>query len=578
MRLMKAGAIGVTLLAALNFWLNIYANDWGLPSRWHSDEKVAAVLDMADKKTLVDPNDSFYHPTGYQLTLLMSFIPVYGYLKLINYPLAELKAAARVSWDHMAGVFPAFARGIYIYARGLSALFGALTVFFLFLLGRELYDKRTGFISSAFLSVCMGFIAVNHFAKYISLVNMLIVLTLFLCVKALNLRGVKDGRRFLNLAFFTAGFACSVQFNAFLLPLALFLTAAYLINIKRSPKEFILFLIRGGLLFILGIILGTPAIITNFKDYALRFFSTYVADKPPQEDISLLASPLNAIVEMAQACGMPLFILALLGIAHAVFRWKKISPKEIVIFSFIAVYYFVVAVLGEDKYPQTKHVIAIVPLLLIFSARFTAGFFSSRRFPKSAAYTVSLAIFAYSLAYSFTADLVFREGDTRHASTNWINENIPKGKKIEVFFQLSYVASTRIMNDYEIIYLGRSSKNFNGRHFFRWDEVEDKESYMEYLNKHDSGSDYIIVNIKDVDSIMSTALEHYIPGLNRYLKALFMNEKHFRIAAVFKAKNQKIKSRRLRGLLYFQNFWWDPVPDYSVTANTIYIFKRNRAE
>ncbi len=65
---MKIRLILIALIM-MNLFLNIYGNDWVLPSRWYVDEKVSNILHMINDRTLVDVYDFHYHPTGYQLFL-----------------------------------------------------------------------------------------------------------------------------------------------------------------------------------------------------------------------------------------------------------------------------------------------------------------------------------------------------------------------------------------------------------------------------------------------------------------------------------------------------------------------------
>lgn len=565
----------------LNLFLNIYGNEWGLPSRWHSDEIVANVLHMAEGKTLVDPIGEFLRPTGYHLFLLASFIPVYLYLKLINYPIESLKDAASVSWVYMARFFPDFATGIYIYARTLSAILGALTVYLIYLVGKEIYDEKTGLFSAAFLSVCMGFIGVNHFAKYIALLNLLIVVVILLCLKTLRKESFKNSQRFLFFGFLIAGLASSVHINAPLLLLPLFLVFSFIaINIFNKFRKFILLPISCISLYVAGIILGTPTLLTNFMDYFSRFGLIYkfpLIGKPIAEKMPLFVGPINYLFEILSIYGIPLFVLILAGIIRALFSWKKISKKEFIIFSFVFIYYFMMTVLFEDKYPQTKHIIAIVPLLAIFAGRTMADIFMNKRISKISKYVFFALVFLYSFVYAFESDLYFKKGDVRYESTQWIIKNIPKGAKIEVFDQLNYVASTDIMGDYEIIYLGRSSVSFQGKHFFKWNTVENRKGYLKYINMHDSLSDYIIIDTPsgDLDELrFPNSGDSHLPGLNEYMRTLVQGKKNFRVVKIIRPKNRKIKSTKIKGLVYQENLWWNPIPSYRDTANTICIFKR----
>lgn len=571
--------IVLIIFIIINLFLSVYGNKWGLPSRWHSDEKVADVLHMADEKKLTDPIGAFLLPTGYHIFLLTFFIPAYGYLKLINYPIADLKEAASISWFHMAKQFPDFAVGIYIYARTLSAILGALTVYLIYLLGKETYDEKTGLFSAASLSVCMGFIGVNHFAKYQSLVNLLIVLTVLFCLKALRGETTKSSHRYLLFGFFFAGFASSVHINAPFLLLPLFLTFIFIISDSVNKiKRFILQFISYIFLYIAGIVLGTPSLLSDFSSYFLKLGHKYnasIINKPATETTPFFVGPINYFFEILSIYGIPLFMLIAFGIFSRLFYWKKISKKEIVIFSFIFGYYFIMTILHVDKYPQTKHIIAIIPFLAIFAGKLMSEVFINRNFSRIGKCLFFSLIFLYSFAYSFKADLYFIKGDTRYESTQWIIKNIPKGSKIEVLDQLNYVASDDIMNDYEIIYFGRSSKDFKGKYFFKWNTVEDREEYLKYINKYDSRSDCILIDMPsdNLEKYLNPQGSH-IPGRTEYIDSLFKNRKNFKVVKIIKPTNKMIESEKIKGLLYLQNFWWNPIPSFKDTAITIYIFKR----
>jgi|GEM_PF-2192160 hypothetical protein len=577
---------------AINFILNFYGNTWGLPYRWHSDEAVANVLHMAQERSLIDPIGEFLHFTGYQLFLLIALVPYYIYLKLAQYPLEGLRQAASVSWFYMANQFPDFASNIYIYARGLSALLGSLTVYIIYLMGKELYDEKAGLFSAAFLSVSMGFIGFNHFAKYISLVNLLIALTLLLSLIALGRDEKRGLKRLFYFASFCGGLAFSVHFNALLLTVPLFLTFIFsFIKIKKEGEKDERYFYKGDLktlmavaviatgFYILGFISGTPSIITHFTNYFSAFTNIFRGNIAPegmgsQNWYSVFIGPLNYLIEMAVINGFLIFLIIVLGMMQKVYSWKRISQKEIIVFSFIFLYYFTITVLFEDKYPDTKHIIAIIPLLVIFAGKVMADTFQSEKIPVYFKHGIFLLIFFYSLAYSYKGDLVFKNGDTRYQSTRWIYSNVQKGLKIEVLDQLHYVASLGIMNDYNIIYLGRNSKHFNGKYFFKWDKAKEREEHFRYINKYDSKAEYIVIDLDDINKIYLKNYMPHIPGLSQYIRNLFENKKNFKLVRIIKPTNQKTKSEKIKGLIYPENIFWDPIPSYRVTANTIYIFKR----
>jgi hypothetical protein len=530
---------------------------------------------MAEERTLFDKRD-IYHFTGYKLFLLMGFVPFYLYLKIIDYPLNELKEAASFSWMLMAKHFPDFATGIYVYARTLSAILGALTVFLVYLLGKEIEDKETGLFSAIFLSVSMGFIGVNHFAKYISFLNLLVVGAVFFVVRFLNQRnGIL--RNFIA-ASFIAGYAVSTNPNGAILLFVLILS--FILKLSDLHKERINILsiiFKAVFFYILGIIFATPSLITNFDSYFLLFIEKL---RPKLQLVNvaregnIFAGPLNIFFEVWSIYGFFIFSLMCSGIVYTLINFRKIRIREWPLLTFIFIYFFIVAILLEDKYPQTKYIIAVIPFLSIYAGRAMRYIFSLS-INIIFKYLIFFVVFFYSFAYSLCANRVFLKDDTRYKATEWIVQNIPANSKIELFQQIAYICSDSIMDDYEIIYLGRSSRIYKGKHFFKWDTVKDIDLYFKKLNKQDSSSDYIIFSTYDKERIFTTDYMSYISGLSQYLKDLFSGKKNFKLIKVIYPKNRKIKSKTIKGFIHFQNLFWNPVPSYRATAHTIYIFKRD---
>lgn len=558
----------------INFALNIYGNTWGLPFRWHADESVVNTLHMAGEKTLIDPIGEFLKPTGYNIFLLVTFIPAYIFLKIVNYPLGDLGQAALVSWNNVALKFPDFAGGIYLYARIVSAILGALCVYLIYLLGREMYEEGTGMFSAVFLALSMGFIAANHFAQYVSLLNLLIILVLLLCVKAQKSDSASGIRKLLLFAFLAAGFAVSVHVNAPLLLLPLSLTFMFAFNkIADKFRLKILILFGCGFTYITGVLLGTPSLLTNLKDYlSSTAYGGIVSANTLGGGMSIFIGPVNYFFEVLSIFGLPIFCLVCLGLARWIFSPADISRPQITVYSFVFGYYFIMTVLNQDKYPQDKYIIAIIPLLAIFAGKFASDLIKARAFPRVAKILFFSLVIIYSVFYSIKADWHFLSGDTRYASTDWVYKNVPKGAKIEVFDQLDYCLSSSVIKDYEIIYLGRSSKKSYGKGFFKWNKIEGREDYLKMINADDSSSDYIVIDLNDLNEFLASKSVSHIAGLNEYMRSLFTNQKNYRLVKKFEPRNKKIENDR--GFIYSKNMLWDPIPSYRTTANTIYIFKR----
>jgi hypothetical protein len=482
---------------------------------------------------------------------------------LSGYPVEMLKNAASTSWMEMAKSFPDFAVNIYVYSRTVSAVLGALVVYMVFLLGKKVYSEKAGLLSAAFLAVTMGFVGVNHFAKYTTFEMFFVVLTLLLCV-----------RNSIFWAALSAGISLSIQLDAFILLLPL--AVAFLFNVKNF-RQFILSALGMVSAYIAGFIAATPSFITHFSGYTQTFKKLFLSNSAAAggEKLPLFVGPLNYFFELLSIYGIFIFILILCGLYLAVRRYKKITKSEIVIYVFILAYLFMMTVVSDDKYPQSKHIIIVVPLLVLFAGKGVSALFENKKVASSIKYGLFLTAFVYSLFYSFKGDLIFVREDTRYKSTEWILVNIPKGSKIETFDQINYICSDGIFDNYDFIYMGKSSKNFKGKFFFKWDKAENREAHLRDINRHDSDADFIIVNMEKIEELyLSETSNSYLPGLTQYLIDLFEGKKSFKPVKIFASGNRKIASRKIRGFYYPQSVLWNPVPSPDVVSPTIYIFER----
>ena len=129
------------LLALLAFALDVTGATWGLPARWHPDEKADAAARMAREGSPAP--DSFINPT----------LSVYVMVPLIW---AQQRAAD-------AGLLAGRAADPALAGRILSAAAGASAVFLVGLLGARL-SRSIGLLGAALLALAPGVVNLCHFA------------------------------------------------------------------------------------------------------------------------------------------------------------------------------------------------------------------------------------------------------------------------------------------------------------------------------------------------------------------------------------------------------------------------------
>lgn len=511
-------------ILSVGFILNIYGINWGLPHRWWVDEQVTIAVRMLAEKTFL-PVD-LGHPPLYFYCLALFLSPYLIFLKLINYPFDIIESAASVSWLKLAIVAPQFATNIFLISRSLSAIFGILTIYFVFLAGKRLYNEKTGLISAGILSVCMGFASVNHLAQGTSLVNFIYIVTIYFCLKSID---KKLEYTSFYIACLFGGLALTAKHNGIIsiLPLMTTYIMIYYRN-KNLSKESSTPIIKSHLIlnrytfksilfYAIGIFIGWPTLLTNFKGYykfALTDNSSLFIESNnfiiPGLRISYFLRLFNYLLELIHIFGLPMSIFVFSGLIYCIFILFKrrsdvrkdktgillvsVLPYILIISSFPrAIFIKYATVIASMNY-----IILIIPVMTVIVGLTMYKFLTSFKIHKAIKYIFVISSFIFSFLYTFAGDMVFVKNDTRYKAEEWINKNITVGSTIEIFTQPALVIGPKIFPRHNIVFLGKSSFDTNNLNIYN--AFKDKnetyhllEDYFKIINTKGASSDYILI-------------------------------------------------------------------------------------
>ncbi|MBI2371640.1 MAG: glycosyltransferase family 39 protein [Deltaproteobacteria bacterium] len=455
--------------------LNVYGIWWGLPDRWNVDEDVARALRVIGERSIISRD--LIHPPLYKFFLAAILAPYFLLLKAIGYPLEAVRQAASVSWLTMASEFPDFARNVYLLARFSSAVLGTATVYLVFCLGRRLFGAPAGLMGAALLALSMEFVSDSHFARSSPLVNFMGAAVVLLGVRALQ-----DGRRRdLSWAAFLSGLAFTAKYNGAVL-LVPTLAAHLIIQMRGrgAPEDpgarrlgvLLQRWLTSGLLFLLGVAAGWPGLLLDAAVFveqlttSSRFYGGFLYAREAR--ISFPVGALNYLLELLRGFGAPLGVAVLVGAGLGLRRLRE--RQELWLLYLLAVPYFALASTYQLPDARSKFLMLVIPLLAVFGGLALARLAQSRALGKTATTAVLAVVFGYSFAYSAYADQVFTRLDTRYASTQWILANIPPGNSLEMLHDIAWLASARIIPRYQVLYLGRSSRDPAGGSLFKISE------------------------------------------------------------------------------------------------------------
>lgn len=505
----------------LSFSLNVFGITWGLPDRWNVDEAVSSALKMAYNKQISPENDST-HPTFYHF-FLIAFLGLYLLiLKVAGYPLDLAASSASVSWVKFAYTDPFLASSLYVVARMLSAILGTAMVFIVYLIARKIYGRRAGIFSALILALSAGFITDNHYAKSSALVNFLSVFTVYFCIKA-----VYDGkfRRDFLIASFLGGLALATKFNGGIVVLPLI--AAYLYRYtashpyNNSSVSYCLkyignlassgMVLRSLIFYLLGFFIGFPAFFLHLPRYVpslifykKNYFVGYLSFWVRIADFSRsIIAYTHLIIDMY---GVLLFLIVFSGLIIAL---RNKNRGKTIILSLIVPYFLIMSSSQILKYPNAKYIVLIIPYLSIFGGLFVDKLIETSKIARGLKYLFLSAAFTFSFIYAVSTEMIFIKGDIRYLTTKWIEENIPHGSSIEIFSELDWYFSSRLLKEYNVVFFGAGSKSAGNTSQFKvWNDDEKVKEYFRELDIKGPKSDYLVIASVDfIDEIFKNIKE-----------------------------------------------------------------------
>ena len=437
----KTTLILILTILSISLFLNIHGIEWGLPMKWHPDERVEvdSVKNMARH---LDPNPhDFLYPSFHKYLIGIALSPYFLYLTLSD-------SLSDITIDENKATI---ITNMYLISRLVSVIMGTATVFLIYLIGKDIYNKKVGLISSSFLACTMGFVNLSHFATVDISLTFWIIVSIFFLIKIAD----TGKNKYYLLGGFFAGLALSTKYTAILLILPMFIshllfqiqkwqgdavisifarkTYSKLIEISFYKKFF-----YGVIMMGIGFIIGTPFSIIDFTTFKWYVFSQFFIRWQGYKGFSP-GSPswVSFIFYLKNAMSLPLLLICSFGVIYLIIKFSKKDKNEfskskytILLLSWIIPNYIV---LGSMNVTDMRYIIPIIPILVLFGGKFVFDMMNSTNFLKKISiFTVFCIILIYSFCYSFAADYMFVH-DSRYAAGDWIGKNVDINSTIEVY-------------------------------------------------------------------------------------------------------------------------------------------------
>jgi hypothetical protein len=306
--------LAVTLTAA------IVGIDWGLPYNWHADEKVNLAASMIDRHTL-NPN-YFVNPTLHAYLVLAAVRTAYAVHPGTFVP-------SDIRWHILSTKRNAPNRAVtflaYRLARLLSAVFAALLVWLLWILGRGAFDAGVGLLAAAFLSVTMGLANLAHFATPETTLFFLVLAALGSLQRLADVSrpGSDRGVSPYVVAGALIGLACSTKYTVWLLGVPFI--AAHIRaqgGIKGAIRAWPYVLLAFAAA-IAAFIVATPYSVLDARHFVEDMRFNWLTGAPEGTLAGQQRSWGRYMLTLGNALGWPLFVCAAAGGAMTLARIRS---------------------------------------------------------------------------------------------------------------------------------------------------------------------------------------------------------------------------------------------------------------
>ncbi|MEI6221551.1 MAG: DUF2298 domain-containing protein [bacterium] len=360
--------------------------------------------------------------------------------------------------------------GITLYGRVISALFDLGTLLVLFGIGLKLFNKRTGLIAAGLLAITVFHIQLSHFYAVDGILTFFIALSFFFLIDVAEKPSWKSF--ILTGISFGIALACKVSAIAFMAPFliaSLFGVYRYFGQTKdeepeNKQKRFAFFAapLTALLIALLCMFIAMPyAFIDNAKNSRnstriqigpITFSTEFSRNVSEQNNMVTGEGDLPYTRQYAFTpkfiyqlknivffgMGIPLGVLGILGILFLMYECiKNRFQKHLLLLSW-TIPYFLVNARFQVKF--MRYMLPIYPFLILAGAYLLAlaiekssnKIRSRFTLPYLSGVILTGLIFISTLGYAIAFSNIYGQQHSRILASEWMFENIPKGKTIAV--------------------------------------------------------------------------------------------------------------------------------------------------
>lgn len=454
--------------------------NWDLNKHQHPDERY--ITDVASSIQSVSSLKEYFDTANSTMNPVNHGSYTYGMLPLFTTRIVA-EIIHKTSYDQ-----------IVLVGRVISGVFDMLALWMIYLLGKKLYNKKTGVLAAGLYAATVFPIQMSHFFTVDSFCTVFVILAIYMALNALQITNPKfklDWQKLVYFALFglVVGMAGACKVNA--LPVFAMIVVAAFVHFMTVRKQSgfgtqVLILLAGLALAAISMAFG----FRIFQPYAFAgpgFFGIGINQRwldtikevtnqvagfsewPPNHHWTNRPLPYAWVNMVVWGMGIPLGIAAWAGWLWSALRmWKGEWRSHILPFTWILVYFIWQ---NMQFWRYMRYFLIIYPFLILFAAwalmqlwektnesrQALSEFKFQIRNPFSGlrpiwkgltAFAVIGVVLIYSYGYAFGFSRIYSRTMTRIAASNWIIDNIPGPLNLKV-------DTTNGQNNYPITMINR---------------------------------------------------------------------------------------------------------------------------
>ncbi len=326
----------------------------------------------------------------------------------------------------------------YLALRCLSALFGVATIWVVWKIGKHIYSEWAGLLGALFLSLCYLHVHESHFGMInIPMTFWTTLFALFLCKVVEQQKG--SWRNYL-LTGAVLGLGISTKYSAVYLSMAFLFVHLWRLGqlaFKRAGlPEHGKFICAAGMT-ILAFFITSPFIFLDHTTFLFNY--NYVSSLVFTSFFSfssMIGSFLYYLTMLRYGMGLPLLILAGIGLILSFFKKNSKDPVlTLTVFLLVYFFFFLARTVGAGT---ARYIDPLLPVLCLFAAGACQAVFQFLerhhwRMKKGTITVLLAALLWPSLKNIFLENRLLCRKDTRIQAREWIHSNIPSGDKLAVY-------------------------------------------------------------------------------------------------------------------------------------------------